>query len=92
MLRSYIIIIKFILILNIFFLIFLNYSLLIKYQIVLQTFNITLYIIITYIIISYIIVNILKEYENRNQLFYNCHHFINMDYTVGIILKNQLKD
>ena len=82
MLRSYIIIIKFILILNIFFLIF-KLFIISKNQTVLQTFNITPHIIITYIIISYIIVNILKEYENRNQLFYNCHHFINMNYTVG---------
>ena len=91
MTRSYIIIIKFILILNI-FLVFLNYLLLVKYQIVLQAFSITPYTILSYTILSYIIVNILKEYENRNKLFHNRHHFIRMNYTVWIILKKQLKD
>ena len=82
MTRSYIIIIKFILILNIFFLVFLNYLLLEKYQIVLQAFSITPCTMLSYTILSYIIVNILKKYENRNKLFHNRHYFIIMDYTV----------
>ena len=90
MIWSSIIVIKFILILNILFLFYLNYLLLIQYLIFLKIFNITPYIIFIYIITSYIIINILKKYQHLNQLFYKSDYHIKINFTVKSVLKNQL--
>ena len=90
MIWSSIIVIKFILILNILFLFYLNYLLLMQYLIFLKIFNITPYIIFIYITASYIIINILKKYQHLNQLFYNSDYHIEINFTVKSVLKNQL--